>query len=133
MSDETPLTDDVQREALIRKLRNLMALTECQRCAIADGWEREARWRKVLEAEVAELRDLRDLVTEADRVKFARGQDGEYPIEVWGGETIRFGGHPWTWGVRGEAPTQDDIGRALASLRALRGIVAEEANDGTDD
>ncbi len=34
---EMPLHDDTQREALIRKLRNLVTLTQGQRLAIAAG------------------------------------------------------------------------------------------------
>ena len=57
MSDERPLHDHVQREALIRKLRNLVALTQGQRLAIADGWEREAVKRAALEADNARFRE----------------------------------------------------------------------------
>ena len=75
-----------------------------------------------LEAEVQELRALRDLVTEAARVTIANAQPHEYPLSVWSHEMPD--GHPYTWGAtmdtlgeRGGSVTPEVIAHALKRLR----------------
>jgi hypothetical protein len=78
-----------------------------------------------LEAEVAELRNLRDLVTEASRVTFANDLPHEYPLSVW--EPGHEDKHAMTWGAtlaamseRGGRVRPEMIAHALKRMRECR-------------